>query len=283
MCSGILQLLDKCPTGSYNPNNPSNPYNYPRPTCSIRVSPTNVSAAGQAATLTWESQYAQYAYLSNSGQVGPRGSMTVYPQTPTTYVLTVVGHGNQEGKCETQVAVAGQGGGSGQPQAQISCQPQTVDVGMQVGISFACQNSSTSGGTGFSTGGALSGSATTTVSAPSLGQHTITYGLNCSNQGVVHSAQCTININKTGIVLVANPKTVQSGAQSNIGWVSSGMDACVISSPTLPAFTAEHASSTNVSGTVKTPALSASATFVLTCQTKTGATKTASTTVSVNN
>lgn len=280
-CGGLMAMLDRCPTGSYNQNNPQNPYNYPPPSCTIQVSPTNVTAAGQAATLSWQSQNAQYATLSNSGQIGPSGSMPVYPQTPTTYTMTVVGYGNQQGQCQTQVAVGGQGGGTGQPQAEISCQPLIADVGMQVGISFACQNAATSAGSGFSTNNELSGSRTVTVAAPTLGQHSATYGLTCSNQGVTHSAQCAVSVNKAAIVLVSNPKTLASGKEANLGWVTSGMNACVISSPTLQAFTDANASSTAVSGSTKTGALTATASFVLACETKTGATKTATTTVTV--
>ena len=140
-CGGLMALLNQCPSGAYNPNNPSNPYNHPQPTCRLTVSPTNVSAAGQAATLTWQSEYAQYPSLSNSGQISPNGSMTVYPQGATTYTMTVMGYGNQQGQCQAQVTIGNQGGAA-QPTAQISCQPQTADIGMQVGISFAYQNAS---------------------------------------------------------------------------------------------------------------------------------------------
>ncbi len=275
-CGGLVALLKKCPAGSYNPNNPSNPYNYPAPTCNIQLSAANTGTTGQAVTLQWQSQYASYASLSNSGQVGPNGSMTVYPQGPVTYTMTVVGYGNQQGRCEARV---GDAAGSGVA-AQISCQPQVADTGMQVAVSWACQNSATSIGTGFSTGGALSGSGTTTVGVPALGSNSITYGLTCSNQGQTHSAQCTVNVNRVGIVLVANPKTIASGEESNIGWITSGMDACVVSS-TNATFTAANASSTSVSGSAKTPALTQSTSFLLTCETESGVTKTASTTVTV--
>jgi hypothetical protein len=233
-------------------------------------------------TLSWQSQYAQYASLSNTGQIGPNGSMIVYPQGATTYTMTVMGYGNQQGQCQAQVTLNNQGGAEGQPQAQISCQPQTADVGMQVGISFACQNASASSGSGFSTGGALAGSATTTVTQPAVGATSVTYGLTCSNLGVTHSAQCTVNVNKTAIVLVANPKRIKSGEESNIGWVTSGMNSCVISSPDSRSFTDANQDSTNVSGSAKSGPLAQTTRFVLTCETKTGVTKTATTTATIN-
>ncbi|OGG58566.1 hypothetical protein A2765_02470 [Candidatus Kaiserbacteria bacterium RIFCSPHIGHO2_01_FULL_56_24] len=262
----------------------------PVPSCTLTASPTNIAAGGQSVQLSWQSQNAYSATLSNTGSVAVQGSTTVTPQTTTTYTLSLGGYvdnqtGRQlQGQCATQVTVGGTGGDSsgGTPKAQISCQPQTADVGMSVALSFACQNSLASSGTGFSTGNQMSGSATPVITAPTIGSDTVTYGLTCSNQGKTDTAQCTVQINKVSIVLIANPKNVKAGGEANIGWITSGMDSCVISSPTLAGFTAENANNTDVSGVAKTPQLSQDAAFLLSCTTKAGGTKTASTTVQVN-
>ena len=194
------------------------------------------------------------------------------------------GGGQQQAKCEVQVKVgadANQGGDT--PKAQISCQPRVADVGMQIAISFACQNAATAGGSGFSTNGNLSGSATAVVPAPTLGSSKVTYGLTCSNQGKTDTAECTIDVQRSSLVMVANPKNISSGESANIGWISKGMERCTLSSPTLPQFTEEQSTLTQVSGVVKTPALSQHTKFVLTCTTLSGATKTAETTVEVGN
>ena len=153
---------------------------------------------------------------------------------------------------------------------------------MSVALSFACQNTLGSSGTGCSTGNQMRGAATPVITAPTIGSDTVTYGLTCSNQGKTDTAQCTVQINKVSIVLIANPKNVKAGGEANIGWITSGMDSCVISSPTLAGFTAENANNTDVSGVAKTPQLSQDAAFLLSCTTKAGGTKTASTTVQVN-
>ena len=168
------------------------------------------------------------------------------------------------------------------PSAQISCQPQVADVGMSLAIAYACQNSTTASGSGFDTSSGLTGSATAVVAAPPGNTNTATYSLTCTGQqSQTASAQCTVQINKPTIVLVANPKTVQSGAASSIGWVTSGMQSCVISSPTLVAFTAQNAGNTAVSGVAQTPALTAAAEFDLKCTTQGCATRMASTSVSI--
>lgn len=263
----------------------------PIPTCRITASPQNIASSSQPVTLTWQSEKAFSATLSNSGNVSTQGSMTVNPQTTTTYTLSLGGFqdnrtGQQlRGQCAVQVVAGTQGGGTGDGavKAEISCRPQVADVGMSVAVSFACRNANTSVGKGFSTANQMSGSATPVVAQPTIGSDSVTYGLTCSKEGKTDTAQCTVEINKVSIVLIANPKDVESGKESNIGWITSGMESCTVSSPTLSGFTAENAGSTNVSGVAKSPPLTADTKFVLSCTTKAGGTKTAETTVKVGN
>jgi hypothetical protein len=278
----VMSLFTKSKSsGSQNCQN-----GVPVPSCTITASPTNV-AAGQPVTLTWQSQQAFSANLSTSGSVAPQGSMTVNPQTTTSYVLQLSGYvdnrsGQQlRGQCAVQVTVGGQGGGDGAPKAEISCRPEVADVGMSVALSFGCRNSATSGGTGFDTNNQLSGSATPVIEQPTIGTSVAKYGLTCSKEGKTDTAECTVKINKPTIVLIANPKEVIAGGEANIGWVTGGMEECTISSPTLSGFTAENAGNNSTSGVAKTPPLTEDTKFVLSCTTKAGATKTAETTVTI--
>ena len=173
------------------------------------------------------------------------------------------------------------------PTAQLSCQPQVADVGMSVAISFACGNATSATGGGFSTNGALSGATSTIITTPPAGTNTATYTLSCVNTPSTGTpqttgAQCNVTINKPSIVLVANPSVVTSGSATAIGWVTTGMSSCVVSSPTLPDFTAANAGFTNVNGVATTSALTASSTvFALNCQTLGGGTRVATTSVNV--
>ena len=170
--------------------------------------------------------------------------------------------------------------GSGQFAAQISCQPQVADVGMSLAISYSC-SSGTSAGSGFQTNGAQSGSATVTIANPPNNTNTATYGLTCTNQNQTASAQCTVQVGRPSIILIANPKAVATSTASRLGWVTSGMQSCVISSPDLPAFTLQNANNTSVNGTATTPPLNSAARFLLHCTTVGGGTRQASTTVSI--
>lgn len=169
--------------------------------------------------------------------------------------------------------------GATQPTAQISCQPLIADVGMSVAIAYTCGNSTGSQALGFDSNNATSGSTSTVLVAPPSGVNTATFGISCSNQGVVAKAECSVQIGKPSIVLVATPKIVPKGDKSNIGWITSGMKSCIISSPTLADFTAQNATNTSVSGAVTSPALTADTVFQLMCTTVGSSTRVASTTV----
>lgn len=159
---------------------------------------------------------------------------------------------------------------SGEVAAQISCQPKVIDPGMTLAISFGCLNASSSSGEGFDTGGKLSGSVTKVAAAPPQGSNKAQYAVTCSGATGVAKAQCEVQVSKAAILLVADPNTVSSGETSVIGWITSGMDACTISSPDLPEFTAQNASLTNVNGVARTPALTKTANFILRCTSVSG-------------
>ncbi|HVU75288.1 MAG TPA: hypothetical protein VHD38_00390 [Candidatus Paceibacterota bacterium] len=172
-------------------------------------------------------------------------------------------------------------GTGGTPTAQLSCQPQVADVGMSIAISFSCGNATGSAGQGFDTGNKLSGSATSTISNPPAGATKATFGLQCVNGSVPATASCSVDISKPSIILVANPKVIPVNASSTIGWLTTGMQSCVVSSPDVPEFTAQNALNTSVNGMAITPALTQTSTFLLHCTTQGGQTKDATTTVQV--
>ena len=168
------------------------------------------------------------------------------------------------------------------PTAQLSCEPRVADVGMLVGFSFSCGNATGSTGTGFATNGALAGSSTALISTQPANNPTATYSLTCINQGVTTSAQCQVQVSKPGIIMVTNPQRVKSGETASIGWITTGMQSCVISSPDQFSFTQANANTTNVNGAATTQPITAAATrFVLDCVTNGYGTRQATTSVTV--
>jgi len=173
------------------------------------------------------------------------------------------------------------GTSSSGPQATISCEPKVADAGMTLAISYSCANSTSSSGAGFSTGGALSGSATTTIAAPPSGYNTATYTLSCNNGSKSTGAQCSIQVGKPHIVFVADPPQILAGSSTRLGWITSGMSSCVISSPDLPDFASENAGYTYPNGAVSSGVLSADTEFLLQCTTVGGKENSATTSVTV--
>ncbi|MDB5237976.1 MAG: hypothetical protein JWM46_246 [Candidatus Kaiserbacteria bacterium] len=167
------------------------------------------------------------------------------------------------------------------PTAQLSCQPQVADVGMSVSLSYGCTNATGSSGSGFATLGATSGSTTTVIAAPPAGSNTATFGLTCTNQNLTGQASCSVQISKPSIVLLANPKVVATSTLSTVGWVTSGMSSCVVSSPQQADFTAANAANKSVNGMATTSPVTQTTDILLHCVTLGGGTRDATTTITV--
>jgi hypothetical protein len=167
------------------------------------------------------------------------------------------------------------------PTADLSCQPLVADVGMSIAIAYSCGNATDATSQGFLTGGALSGSTSTVITTPPPNANSATFGITCRNQNLTANAQCSVQIGRASIILVANPKVVEEGEGTTIGWITSGMQSCVISSPDLGDFTAENADNTSVNGMASTSPLTSDARFLLHCLTVGGNTRDATTTVEV--
>jgi hypothetical protein len=271
----------------------------PAPAVPCSTDPTAYAAQQQnyqTALQQYNTQLQQYNYQLqqnqyNSQYYGQTSAAPVPPQQPTACTPST------QSQCSTQPAQPDPStctAGAWQPiysgscivnwqcgsGAQISCQPQVADVGMSIAISYSC-SSGTATGNGFTAAAQPAGSATTTVAAPPAGTNTGTYALSCNNQGAITGAQCSVQINQPSIILVANPKTVPAGTPSTLGWITTGMQSCVVSSPDQSSFTAANAYNTSVNGSVTTSPITQNSTFLLQCQTQGGGTQEASTTIAI--
>ena len=233
-------------------------------------------------------QAAQTAAAANApyGR-GNDGYACFQPQSQPPSTSCTVGTWQQQRQsngCPGSWSCIPNGGGSNpavQPSAALSCQPQTADVGTTISMSYACTNATASYGSGFSTGGQPSGSVTSVITAPPYGSMSATYSLTCVNQSLTASAQCAIQINQPSIVLIANPSVVSSGASTAIGWVTTGMRACTVSSPDSASFTAVNANNQSINGVATTSPITATMHIVLNCETLNGGARQATTVVSI--
>ncbi len=161
------------------------------------------------------------------------------------------------------------------PTAQMSCQPKVIDAGMSVAISYSCGNATGSTGTGpgFSTDNNTSGTSTAQVTEVPDDATRVNFALTCRNENLTARAECSVQIARPTIVLIANPRTVQAGESSRVGWVTSGMKSCEVWSPQMPGFSVANQSNTNINGTATTSPISRDTTVLLTCETIGGAEK----------
>ncbi len=169
------------------------------------------------------------------------------------------------------------------PKASLSCEPQTADVGQTLAITYGC-SSGIASSSSFKVTTQPGGSATTTVANPPAGTNTATYTLACTDNGKTTGAQCSVQVSRVNIILVANPKTVPAGDTSLLSWLTTGMQSCIISSPDQADFTARNSSNTSVVGAATTSAITTATStvlFQLDCKTTSGADKQATTSVSI--
>lgn len=158
------------------------------------------------------------------------------------------------------------------PTAQLSCDPSVAENGSKVTISYTCTNAKSSTGFGFVTGGATAGATSTIVNAPANASG-MNFALRCENGQVTAAAQCSVQLAKISISLRVVPERVRLGDPALIGWVTTGMESCVVSSPDQPEFTERNASIKKVSGIATSSPITEKTDFYLNCTTVTGGSK----------
>ncbi len=241
----------------------------------------------------YQQNVAQYQSQLNGGLGAPTPPMPVQPTpctpstgnqctanapTPNPANCTTGWQPVYSGACITNWTCPS---GPSTPTATLACDTDLADVGQTIGFTYSC-SSGLATSTSFKVTTQPDGTATTTVKNPPAGTNTATYTLACTDNGRTGGANCSVQINRPSIILVANPKTVAASSTSQISWLTTGMDSCVISSPDLPGFTDLNSSNTSVTGTATTPPLTSAARFTLDCTTLAGGTRSASTTVHIS-
>jgi hypothetical protein len=101
----------------------------------------------------------------------------------------------------------------------------------------------------------------------------INYALKCENGSLSAGAQCSVQIAKISISLRAEPQQTPVGKSALIGWVTTGMESCVISSPGQSDFTDRNANSKKTTGIATTSPITQTTDFYLNCKTVAGGTR----------
>jgi len=136
----------------------------------------------------------------------------------------------------------------------FSCEPQQINQGQPVTLSWQCSDSTGSAGVNFSTGGAVSGEVTINPSVDT------TYSIQCSNGG---TATCSVDVLDPSISIDADPERVRSGETALITWSGVNVNTCVVRGPND--FYAE-----STAGSQESEEITEQSTFTLVCENDAG-------------
>jgi hypothetical protein len=182
----------------------------------ISASPTSVYA-GQSSTITWSSQNATSCSVSGPGisssALSSSQSTGALSAGGKTYTINCSGEGGNASDFASVSVYAVPSSCSGS-YCNIGCTPSSVLKGGDVSCTWSCNPSiySSSQGTGFSTGGALSGSRSLNPT------ESTTYGLACILSGSQTTASAQVTVNQPQLSISANPARVQKGKTATIAW-----------------------------------------------------------------
>jgi trimeric autotransporter adhesin len=217
-------------------------------------------------TLQWNAQDAQTC-VASGGWTGPQptsGTATTNPLNATTnFTLTCDGAGGSATQ-SVEIAV------TGAPTVKLGATPATVAAGGASSLSWSAENATT-----CTASGAWQGTmATTGTTSTGALSKTTEYELTCTGAGgsATQSATVTVSALAPSVTLSAAPSTVNSGSASTLTWSSANATACAASGA--------WSGNKPLSGSQSSGAVTASATYTLTCS-GSGGSATQSVTVSV--
>ena len=237
-----------------------------KPSVTLAAMKTSV-AMGTSTTLQWSAKDAQSCTASGgwSGSQPTSGTVTTDPlMANTTYVLTCTGPGGQASQSAEVVVV------SPAPTVTLAASPTTVASGGVSTLTWTSANA-----TACTASGGWSGTVATsgTWSTGALAS-TSEFELTCTGEGgsATQSATVTVSALPPLITFGAAPSSVNSGAAATLTWSTQNATACSASG--------DWSGTKALNGSQSTGALTANATYSLTC-TGSGGSATQSATVSV--
>ena len=237
------------------------------PTVSIRATPSTL-AKGTSSTLSWNSANATSCTASGawSGGKPMSGSQsTGVLAANATYTLTCSGPGGTAVQ-STTVSIK-----SPTPTVSLSVGPSAITTGSSATLNWTAANATGCTASGAWSGAkALSGSQSTGALTASA-----TYTLTCTGAGGSAAQSATVSVKSPAptVSLSVNPSSVIKGSSSLLTWSAANATSCSASGG--------WSGGKALSGSQSTGALSANATYALTCS-GTGGSATQSTTVTVS-
>jgi trimeric autotransporter adhesin len=221
------------------------------PVITLSADPSSVSA-GSASSITWSTQNATACSASGSwaGSKALSGSQsTGAMKGDASYALTCTGAG---GSATQSVMVSVK---SAAPSVSITATPSTVANGTSSSLHWSAVNA-----TSCVASGAWSGSKSTSgTQSTGVLSANATYTLTCSGPGGSAAQSATVSIKSAAptVTLSVGPSAITSGSSAILNWSATNATACTASGA--------WSGPKSMHGSESTGALTANATFVLTC------------------
>ena len=191
------------------------------PTCSMSAIPSNIYQGGSA-TISWSSNNATSASISNIGTVATAGSRNVSPNSTTTYTGTFTGAGGSV-TCSRTITVTPASNPA--PTCSLTASPSSIHAGDSSTLSWTATNATLGyiENLGADVGNVNSVEGSTIVNPTTTSLYTGTF------TGPGGSVTCTAMVNIITICpmtcsLGAIPSTIYIGESATLNWDSDGAE-----------------------------------------------------------
>lgn len=190
------------------------------PTATLNAVPSVIDF-GAETVLTWSSTLTNSCTGENFSTGGATsGSASDYPSDDTTYTVMCT-NGSQD--VNDTAAVTVNNPSTPAPSVTLTANPSEIDPGNFSTLTWSSENATSCSGSGFATGGAISG----TQSVAPLSD--TTYTVTCTGGGGNASDSATIDVrevNPVTVSLTANPSRINQGAFTELSWSSQNATSC---------------------------------------------------------
>ena len=229
----LIVVTIGCGGGSMGPQ--KNSSGQQMPTIALNAQPPTVMS-GASTKLSWKASNATSVSIGGLGTFPASGSVTITPETTTTYTATAIGPGGKaQSSTVVSVALAGQ-----KPTVTLDAQPASIQAGASAVLSWTTSNAISVSIPGVGTFGPA-GSAKVTPSS------TATYTATATGSAGTAESTATVTVGQgqsapPTISFGAQPSEINSGESSTLSWTTT--NATSVNIPGLGSFPASG--STNV-------------------------------------
>ena len=193
------------------------------PTASLTASPSSITQ-GNSSVLTWSSTNAtSCAGTGFATGNATSGSVSVSPNSTTSYTVTCTGPGGSANQSRTVTVTAPI---VSPTISSFTATPASITTGNSSTLAWSSTNAATCVGTGFNTGNATSGSVSVSPT------NTTTYSITCTGAtgspppSVSQGVTVTVTAPSISANLTATPASIASGNSSTLTWSSTAADSC---------------------------------------------------------